>query len=483
MDAEGFRVAFTFGAAAGSAAAAVADSAAVADAAAIADSAAGDGAGASAGKPACAVTAKAPFGGEPGGDRYALKMLVYRQLKARAKAFLPWGALVGVRPVKIAADLMERGASEQEAVSRLSLRYDVSEQKARLCVLVAGNGKRVLDSAEPNDAALYVGIPFCRTKCAYCSFPSDAFNKAELYAKPYLAALRREIAFLSEHVRARRRRLVALYIGGGTPTALPAPELAGLLELLSEAFGGCENIGDGGAYELTVEAGRPDTIDAEKLECILRHAPAANPLRLCVNPQTMNAATLRLIGRAHSPEDTERAYGLARGMGFRNINMDVIAGLPGEDGPMFARTMRRVAALNPDGLTVHTLSVKRSSRINEHYGAFSYPPGEAVAAMLAEARKAADGLGMSPYYMYRQKNTLGNLENTGYAKAGMECAYNIHEMSDRIDILAAGAGAATKLVDLESGKIERVFNAKNLVEYIERIDEMVERKRRALWVK
>jgi oxygen-independent coproporphyrinogen-3 oxidase len=266
-----------------------------------------------------------------------------------------------------------------------------------------------------------------------------------------------------------------MYIGGGTPTALPAGMLAELLDCLSRAFDGAA------AGELTVEAGRPDTIDREKLETIRMHAPPAKSLRLCVNPQTMNARTLRLIGRAHAPEDTERAFEMARGMGFCNINMDVIAGLPGEEPSMFKDTMARVAALDPDGITAHTLSVKRSSKINEQQDAYQCPSAEDVAGMLDEAGRCAAGLGMRPYYLYRQKNTLGNLENTGYAKPGRECVYNMHEMADRIDILAVGAGAATKLVDLRSGRIERVFNVKNLVEYINRVDEMIERKRRMLW--
>jgi oxygen-independent coproporphyrinogen-3 oxidase len=431
---------------------------------------------------AAVVAAWAPFGGEPDGGRYALKMLVYKQLKARLRTVLPWGALVGVRPVKKAADMMAGGASEREAVASLAERYDVSERKARLCAAVAKSERRVLGSAGPADMALYVGIPFCRTKCAYCSFPSDAFNKAGAYAKPYLAALKREIAFIAEYARARRRRLAALYIGGGTPTALPPEALAELLECLAGAFSGASKPMASGwaAGELTIEAGRPDTISCEQLECIKKYAPPAKTLRLCVNPQTMNATTLRLIGRAHAPEDAERAFEMARGLGFCNINMDVIAGLPGEDLPMFRHTMGRVAALDPEGITVHTLSVKRSSTLNEHREAFPCPPLETVAAMLDEARRSAEALGMSPYYLYRLKNTLGGFENTGYAKAGRECAYNIHEMADRIDILAAGAGAATKLVDARTGRIERVFNTKNLVEYIERIDEMIERKRRAL---
>ncbi|MDR1060893.1 MAG: hypothetical protein LBL83_06720, partial [Clostridiales bacterium] len=244
-----FEVTFVFSGPAASEAAREAAAGAAARAEALSEAAAGAGneAGTEAGATAADATlaeatvevagtgatveaAGAAFGGEPDGGRYALKMLVYRRLKARARAVPPWGALVGVRPVKKAADLMAGGASEREAVSYLADRYDVSEHKARLCVSVARSERHVLDSAGPADAALYVGIPFCRTKCAYCSFPSDAFNKAGAYAKPYLSALKREIAFLAEYVKARRRRLAALYIGGGTPTALPAELLAELLE-------------------------------------------------------------------------------------------------------------------------------------------------------------------------------------------------------------------------------------------------------------
>jgi oxygen-independent coproporphyrinogen-3 oxidase len=426
---------------------------------------------------ACAgfETAAVSFAEIAGSGRYALKMLIYGMLKARLRAAPPWGALVGVRPVKRASQLMAGGSSARQAAAYLEERYDVSATKAGMCVSVALNEKRFLDAARPGDAALYVGIPFCRTKCAYCSFPSDAFNKAEKFAEPYLSALRREIAFIAEHVKGRAGRLLSIYVGGGTPTALSARQLAELLDCLSAAFGGA------GLEEVTVEAGRPDTVDREKLECIRANAPNAGALRICVNPQTMNPGTLRLIGREHAPEDIVRVFCLAREMGFDNINMDIIAGLPEETPPMFESTVGRVADLNPDGITVHTLSVKRSSRINEFREKFGYPPDAAVAAMLDKARIAAAALGMAPYYLYRQKNTLGNLENVGYAKSGRECIYNIHEMADRIDILAVGAGAATKLVDLDTGRIERVFNAKNLVEYIERIDEMIERKKQILW--
>jgi oxygen-independent coproporphyrinogen-3 oxidase len=420
-------------------------------------------------------------------------MAVYRLLKVhfatgsesgsepgRATPFhriLPWGALVGIRPVKLVSNLLEAGASEGEAAREMARKYDVSEEKIKLCTRVLSVQGPILRTCTPGkDALLYVGVPFCRTKCAYCSFPSVAHNRADRFAGPYLEAIKKELLFVAESAYRAGRRIRAVYVGGGTPTALAARELRELLRCAGQA---CDAAPD----EFTVEAGRPDTIDREKLEVIREAASRAKSARVCVNPQTMNRSTLALIGRDHTPDDVSHAFFLARKVGFANINMDVIAGLPGEGTDDFSRTLEAIAGLGPEGLTAHTLSIKRSSRLNEFSGVYAaaYPSAKTAADMQDAARTFAERLGMNPYYLYRQKNTIGNLENVGYAKPGFECLYNIHEMADRVDVLAVGAGAVTKYVDERTGKIERVFNAKNLMEYIERIDEMIERKRVHLW--
>jgi oxygen-independent coproporphyrinogen-3 oxidase len=237
---------------------------------------------------------------------------------------------------------------------------------------------------------------------------------------------------------------------------------------------------DGCMAEVTVEAGRPDTIDREKLRAIKEFAGRAQRLRICINPQSMNAGTLRLIGRGHTPDEVRDAFRLAREMGFAEINMDIIAGLPGEDAGMFANTLEELAKLNPDSVSVHTLAIKRASSLNENRDRFAYPDEAAVAEMTDMAARFASQCDMKPYYLYRQKNMLGKLENIGYAINGCECVYNMHQMGDTIDILAAGAGAVTKLIFKEQNRIERVFNLKNLREYIARADEMLEKKKRVL---
>jgi len=408
---------------------------------------------------------------------YTLKMALYKLLKTRAREGREaepapqWGALVGVRPVKMYAKLLDGGLTGVQAAAEMARLYDVSAGASELCVRIAGAQRAVLRRYDPDrDYMLYAGVPFCTTKCAYCSFPSDAHNKAGLYARHYIGALARELAFCAERMRGAGRRLKALYIGGGTPTALDRDDLEQLIGAIIAAYPGEQ------PDEWTIEAGRADTIDRDKLTAIKRAANHTANLRLCINPQTMNSKTLELIGRGHTPEDVAAAFKLARSLGFGNINMDVIAGLPGEGLRDFENTLDRVADLNPDSFTSHTLCIKRSSRLNEFYGRYSYPDAECVAAMHEAARRRAGLWGMEPYYLYRQKNTVGGLANVGYARKNGACIYNIHEMADRVDVIAVGAGAVTKLTNNSTGAIERVFNVKNLLEYISRIDEMIERK-------
>ena len=386
-------------------------------------------------------------------------------------AFPPWGALVGIRPVKLYADLINKGYSEADAISYMADKYDVPEKASRLCLGISELQRGYLSQCDNGiDFMLYIGVPFCRTKCAYCSFPSDAHNKADIYAPRYIDALLRELRFIGACTKASGRRLRAIYIGGGTPTALGSPELARLLYGVADTFAGDV------PEEITVEAGRADTIDREKLIIIKENPCRARRLRLCINPQTMNQRTLKLIGRDHTPEEVVSAFRLAREIGFGDINMDIIAGLPLETAHDFEGTLASIAELAPDSFTSHTLCIKRSSRMNEHRGEFGHPGTGEIEAMRDLAERFALSMGMAPYYLYRQKNTVGNFENIGYAKKGGACIYNIHEMADSLDVLAAGAGAVSKICGAGTGRIDRVFNVKNLLEYISRVDEMIKRK-------
>jgi len=318
---------------------------------------------------------------------------------------------------------------------------------------------------------LYVGIPFCKTRCAYCSFSSGEIGDGKLVA-PYVRALLREIALSAEIVREKGLRLRAGYIGGGTPTAIPRAALEEVFLAAKEAFPG--------AVEWTVEAGRPDTIDREMLAML----KSAGATRISVNPQTFSDETLRRIGRAHTGEQTVEAYLLARELGFEDINMDLIAGLPGEALPDFSRTLDRTLELAPDSATVHALAIKRSSRLHEEMhvssgGHARAAEGEA-AAMIDLARARLTGAGYLPYYLYRQKYMAGNLENVGYARPGKACLYNIGNMEEVASVLAVGAGAITKWLFDRALRIERAPNVKNLGVYIDRVDEMVGRKRRLI---
>ena len=412
---------------------------------------------------------------------YSFKISLYHLLKTQARSerqitqSLPWGALVGVRPIKLYVDQLEKGISQPAIIEDMARIYDVPEKTSALCLRIATAQIPVLNAYNhANDCILYIGVPFCVSKCAYCSFPSDAHNKIEIYERSYMDALLNEIGFIADHLNEEKRGIKAIYIGGGTPTALSARELERLIGGIRDFF--TRDYPD----EITVEAGRADTITREKLAIIHKAARIVNRFRLCINPQTMNDRTLRLIGRAHSPEDVVKAFWLARDMGFDDINMDIIAGLPGEDKNAFAETLEAISFLKPESLTSHTLCIKRSSRFNEFDDEYIYPDAEETGEMQEAARVFAARMGMAPYYLYRQKNTIGNLANVGYAVKGCECAYNIHEMADRIDVYAAGAGAVSKFVCAGTGSVERVFNVKNLLEYISRNDEMIERKRRYL---
>ena len=394
-----------------------------------------------------------------------LKRLLYKMLSELTQKELRWGALTGIRPVKMAMQLLEQGQTEEQIRRFMRENYLVSEQKAALSTEIARRERRILsDIHYENGYSLYVGIPFCPTTCLYCSFTSFPISAWKKRVSEYLDALETELDFVRETFS--HKILDSVYIGGGTPTTLEPEELDRLLS----AICGKLNLTD--TLEFTVEAGRADSITREKLKVLKKHGVS----RISVNPQTMNQRTLDLIGRRHTVEQVREAFLLAREEGFDNINMDLILGLPGEGIEEVSHTMEQVRALGPDNLTVHSLAIKRASRLSQWILENGQADLNNTDATMALAEKTARGMGMSPYYLYRQKNMSGNFENVGYAAPGKAGIYNILIMEEKEDIVALGAGVISKRV-YPDGRIERCDSVKEVAQYIERIGEMIERKR------
>ena len=395
-----------------------------------------------------------------------LKQLVYRTLSEMTGKQLPWGDLTGIRPTKIPMKLLEEGWKNTEIAEYMRSTYFTSPQKTALAITIANSERAILEPVNYEKGySLYVGIPFCPSICLYCSFGSHVLSRWAHMVEPYLEALFRELRFISEQMK--DYTLDTVYIGGGTPTTLTPDQMRRLLTVLAEKFP-LEQV-----QEFTVEAGRPDTITREILE-VLREFPVS---RISINPQTMNQETLDLIGRRHTVEETIEVFHMAREMGFDNINMDLIVGLPGEDAEKVAHTLEEIEKLDPDSLTVHSLALKRATRLNLMKDQYTEISFENSAEIMDMAQDCARRMGMGPYYMYRQKNIAGNFENVGYSREGKAGIYNILIMEEKQSILAAGAGASTKFVFQHGERIERVENVKDLKNYVERIDEMIERKR------
>ena len=359
----------------------------------------------------------------------------------------PWGALSGVRPSKQVRLWLEEGDTESLIQERLSKIYHCREDKIQLAIEVARAEARLI-SRQKTGLCLYVGIPFCPSRCLYCSFVTFQKPGPDVHRR-YLKALAKEYQIIA----AGNHTINAVYIGGGTPTALSEADLAVLLEML----------GDFSGIEFTVEAGRPDSITKEKLTLLKEHGVN----RIAINPQSLNDETLQRIGRAHTAMDFYKSYEMAQQLGFDNINSDVIVGLPGEGPKDVWRTMEGLKTLAPAHITVHTMAVKRASRLNEYR--HDYPEGDlaAVDEMLTIAREACQELGLAPYYMYRQKNMIGNFENVGYSLPDYECFYNIAMMAETQTVLAIGAGAVTKTIN--GTLITRDFKPKDVETYIQRM--------------
>ncbi len=392
-------------------------------------------------------------------EQKALKLAFYRAAMELLPKKPVWGALTGIRPGTLMTRMLSEGLSEEAALRRMEEEYFVAPERARLCLDTAKASLAAERALEPRDVALYVGIPFCPTRCAYCSFVSQSVEKSMGLIPAFLEALRREIRATAETARRLNLRPVSVYFGGGTPTTLSADQLKALIGWLLEEF-------DLSAVrEFCVEAGRPDTVTAEKLRAL------RGVTRLSINPQSMSDAVLAAIGRRHTAQDIRAAYALARESGDFQINMDLIAGLPADTPEGFERTVEEVLALAPENVTVHTLALKKGSKITEEDTA--RPDGEAVARMLDTAGARLTAAGYAPYYLYRQKFMSGGFENVGWAKPGTESLYNILIMEELCTVLAMGGGASTKLVDRKSGRIERIFDPKYPKEYVENMDRIV----------
>ena len=394
-----------------------------------------------------------------------LGVLLYR-LFVQACDYTPkWGVLIGVRPIKLLRKLTEE-LGEEAAVRYFLDDLLVSKEKTALSRQTMENERKILSLSRPESYSLYVSIPFCPTRCAYCSFVASSVEKTAALIPGYVRLLCEELACTAQVAKDLGLRLETIYFGGGTPTTLSAHQLSLLLDTIHSHFdlSTCR--------ELTVEAGRPDTITADKLLAMKERGVT----RISINPQTMNDEILCGIGRRHTAAQTEAAFWLARDCGMDNINMDVIAGLPKESAESFQATIDALTAMDPESITVHTLALKRSSDMNQSGARRFLEEADTAGKMLGYAQQSLTDHGYVPYYLYRQSRMVGNLENTGWAKPGYENLYNVYIMDETHTILACGAGAVSKVKDPGSSRLERIFNFKYPYEYRDRFHEMVERK-------
>ena len=399
-----------------------------------------------------------------------IKKLFYQMLVGRTGHELPWGSLTGIRPTKIALSRLEDGWKEDDIRRFMKETYMTSDEKINLSVEIAAREKHLMEPINYDSGySLYVGIPFCPTTCLYCSFTSYPISKWKGRTGLYLEALFKELEYTAEKMKGRP--LDTIYFGGGTPTSLPAEDIDAILCKLEQLFD-TKNV-----LEFTVEAGRPDSITEEKLKVLASHGIS----RISINPQTMNQKTLDLIGRRHTVENVKEKFHMARALGFDNINMDLIMGLPGEDLDDVKHTLEEIEALKPDSLTVHSLAIKRAARLNMFKEEYADLKISNTPEMIALSEACARRMGMEPYYLYRQKNMAGNFENVGYSLPGKACLYNILIMEELATIVACGAGTTTKVVFPSENRRERCENVKEVEQYISRIDEMIGRKEKILY--
>ncbi len=399
----------------------------------------------------------------------AIKLAVIKYLKNKTGKNFPWGTLVGIRPSKIALALLNNGKSEADIIEYYNTHFNASSDKAKLCIEVAKIENKIINS-DNKIVSIYIGMPFCPTRCSYCSFASNPIAGCSSLVEPYLVALKKEIISISNFIDEKNLEIESVYFGGGTPTSVDDIQFEYIMKCIYEHL-----IADKAIKEFTVECGRPDSITLSKLNTMKKYKVH----RISINPQTMNADTLRRIGRHHSADDVIVKYNMARSAGFDNINMDIIVGLNGEKLEHIERTCSEIYKLNPDSITIHGLSIKRASKLHENIinnGASEELSQAEINKMYEKTAELSEALNMKPYYMYRQKNMFGNMENVGYAKASKEGVYNIQMIEEKQTIIAAGADAVSKVVFLKENRIERFANVKDVKEYINRIDEMINKK-------
>lgn len=397
---------------------------------------------------------------------YAMTHLLYHTLVELTGNRPAWGMLTGIHPVKLLREYTE-ALGEEQAIEKFQTHCDVTPQKTQLAQRVLRAQSPAVNSLRENDFCLYVGIPFCPSRCSYCSFVSQDMLHAKKLMEPYFALLLKEIEYTANIVKGTGLTLRAVYIGGGTPTTLNPQQLTILCEKIKEVFDFTH------CTEFTVEAGRPDTIDREKLLAL----KAAGVGRISINPQSLSDQVLENIGRKHTAQDVLDAFALAKEVGFSAINADLIVGLPGDDLQGFEKTLNGVIALGAENVTVHSLALKRSAWLVAQGGDLTLHKKSAeTAAMMEYSIKRLSEEGFEPYYLYRQSRMAGNLENTGWAKPGTVCDYNIYTMDESVTVIACGAGGVSKIKDPYSGQLERIFNFKTAHEYISRHHEMLERK-------
>ena len=403
-------------------------------------------------------------------DKNLIKREIYSFLSSETGKTPPWGILTGVRPVKLTGEIFERTGIEKSVFHELLDTYLLSREKAELLINTYKYQQKVCGKAEPSSVGVYIGIPFCPTRCLYCSFTSNQVPDNEIAR--YLEALKKEIEYTGRRMRETGLWPESIYIGGGTPTTLTAGQLDRLLTAVED------NMDLSRTVEFTVEAGRPDTITLEKLKVIKKHGVQ----RISINPQSMKERTLELIGRSHSPDDIVKAFEKSASAGISAVNADVIAGLPEEEPEDFAETLKRILELDPENITVHTLAVKRASRLVEMDRDYHYRQSERVKKMLEISKEMLAGAGYMPYYLYRQKHMAGAFENVGYCKEGTPCIYTIRIMEERQTVLALGAGGISKMYYPDENRLERVPNVSNYEIYISRLDEMLDRKEKNIFM-
>lgn len=378
----------------------------------------------------------------------------------------PWGILTGVRPAKLYSRLVQ-SIGKEEADFYFSDKLLVSKEKIDLCKRTVEGEEKIISLSQHNSFSLYISIPFCPSRCTYCSFVSHSIAQAKKLIPEYVNLLCLELEETAKIAKKCGLKLETVYIGGGTPTSLDAALIDKIMKTVSDNFS-LEKV-----REYTVEAGRPDTITIDKLLAIKN----GGATRISINPQTMNDTVLKSIGRNHTSDQTVEAFTLARKCEFNNINMDLIAGLQGDTPESFNSTLAQVLSLDPESVTVHSLSIKRASTLNSNNNFANLDEGKTASEMVSSANKRLSENQISPYYMYRQSKTVGNLENVGYAKHGFEGLYNVYIMDETHSILACGASAVTKLREPNGTFIDRIFNFKYPYEYISRFDEILQRKK------